>query len=289
MLGLEHFNNKIFRKYILVFGDLFNDIYIKRYKQDGTVVNHMKVPLIYLPSQKHVRLDEHNPILAKNQIQLPVMTYDMTSLTMDTERLLNPTNKLTRTIDNNHARLSMFQPIPYNFDFEVNITGKTSEDVMQIVEQILPYFGPTFTPTVNIDNEIGLVLDTPVSLTAITPNSDFQGDVNEPETISWTLNFVMKGLIYGSKAKQGVIKRAITDLIPVPGSGPVTADEIDTFGRASRITITPGMTANGEPTTVYEDSIPYQEINKDDNWDYVIQVETFDDNKKRDPIDGNDK
>ena len=46
-------------------------------------------------------------------------------------------------------------PVPYNMDFDLSIITKLNDDMLQIVEQILPYFQPAYTLTVNLIDSIG--------------------------------------------------------------------------------------------------------------------------------------
>lgn len=41
------------------------------------------------------------------------------------------------------------------------------------------------------------------------------------------------------------------------------------------IRLTPGLTANGDPTTLANNSIPYLQVESSDNWDFVIQNEQY--------------
>ena len=72
----EYFYNEIFRRTIISFGTLFNNITIK---QDGGSV---KVPLAYGPTQKFLARIEQSPDLNKPfSLTLPRMSFEFTGLT----------------------------------------------------------------------------------------------------------------------------------------------------------------------------------------------------------------
>lgn len=289
MLNVEFFNNDLIRKYTTVFGTLFNDIYIHRVSvSDKSKLQVIPVPILHSPAAKHVRLDEKNPITTKVQTQLPRIGYQMTGLNFNASKATNPLNKnkvvLTPTV-----MKTQWVEVPYNLDFQVRIYAKTADDANQIVGQILPFFRPSFVPTVNLIPEMGLKYDLPVQLTSVDFSDEYEGGVDEPRIITWTMNFSMLGYFFGPISNQGVIKRAIVDLINIPGDGPVTGDEIDEHGRSSRITVIPGLTADGQPTTNEDESIPYQEIEPEDPYGYITKIEVFEDGLKWDQESGQDK
>jgi hypothetical protein len=288
MLGVEFFNNDIIRKYSTVFGNMFNDIYIHRVDATGTKLQVIPVPCQIAGASKFVALDEKNPITTKVQTQLPRMAYELTNIEFARERAVNPIQKNVKVLNSNVMKVQ-YAEIPYNFDFTLQIYTKTTDDAHQIIGQIIPFFRPSFTPTVIVIPEMDLRFDSMVELTNIDKNDEYQGGVEEPRFINWTLQFRMAAYFFGPISSQGVIKRAIVDLISVPGNGPVTGDEVDKFGRDTRITVQPGLTANGTPTTVLGDSIPVSEINRDDPYALIETIEVFDDGKKYDPVSGTDK
>lgn len=274
MLGVEFFNNDIIRKYTTVFGTLFNDIYIHKFSANGTKLQVIPVPIQLASASKNVVLDEKNPITTKLQTQLPRMAYQLTGLSLDRAKLKNPIHKNVR-IENPELMKTQFVGIPYTLEFELIIYTKTADDAHQIIGQIVPFFTPDFTPTINVIPDMALKIDSKIELTSITPNDDFEGSTDEPRIIQWTLNFTMDSIFFGPLTKQGVIKRAIVDLIPVPGSGDVVSGDIDMFNKKVRVTVTPGLTSTGEPTTDPTKTIPYKQIEQDDPYGIITQIEVF--------------
>lgn len=288
MLNVGYFNNQILRKYTTVFGTLFNDIYIQRVDSDGQRKQLIPVPVQHAGSSRTVAFDEKNPIKTKVQTQLPRISYNMTSISIAQDRATNPLHKNVKVLSSNLMKVQ-FVEVPYNLEYEVNIYAKTSDDAQQIVEQIIPYFRPDFFPTVNLIPEMDLKFDTRVILNSVTPNESYEGGPDDVKMVIWTMSFTINAFFFGPTSNQGVIKRTIVDLNPVPGSGPITGDEVDKYGRQSRITVQPGLTPDGKPTTNIEESIPYQDIEPTDDYGIITIKEDFADGKKRDPKTGVDK
>ena len=46
-------------------------------------------------------------------------------------------------------------PVPYNIGFELSLLTKINDDALQVVEQILPFFQPSFSITINLIDSIG--------------------------------------------------------------------------------------------------------------------------------------
>ena len=100
-----------------------------------------------------------------------------------------------------------YNPVPYNFEFSLYAFVKYIDDGLQIVEQIVPYFTPFYTVTLNDVPAYGLKRDVPISLTSITSEDQYQGDVAEDRIITWTFTFSAAGWVYPPvKDSSGIIK-----------------------------------------------------------------------------------
>ena len=145
MLG-SHFYNQIVRKNIIAFGTLFNNIVLKSTDpSDGTVLEEMKVPLAYGPKQKFIVRLEENASNSKVAITLPRLYFEMTSIDYDSTRKTSPIQKYKTIINDNGGEVRVqYVPVPYNLSFELGVIAKSQDDALQITEQILPYFQPSF-------------------------------------------------------------------------------------------------------------------------------------------------
>jgi hypothetical protein len=151
MLGNPHFYRGTIRNYVIAFGSMFNDVQIKRTNAAGAVLKTIDVPLAYGPRQKFlVRLREDPDLTKQVAITLPRIGFEINGLTYDPTRKLNRVQKFkkTKTGDSNQLE-TQFMPVPYNLGFQLYILSKNSDDALQIVEQILPFFQPDYTLTIN--------------------------------------------------------------------------------------------------------------------------------------------
>lgn len=261
------------RKYIIVFGTLFNDIYINRTNTTGEVIQTLKIPLTYGPKDKVLARLEQNPTL-DNQvgIVLPRISFEMTSMEYDPTRKLNTLNKLTKqstTAGTDDEVKYQYQPVPYDLQFEMNILVKNSEDGTRIVEQIVPYFTPDFTVSVNLVPEVDAPRDIPVILNSISHQDSYEGSFEQRRAVIWTLTFTLKGWLYGPTKKSKLIKYAETTFrLPEDVATGNTTNTDDTIVVSSR----PGLTANGTPTSNVAASVDYDEIISTDNYGIINTI-----------------
>jgi hypothetical protein len=266
-------NHDSLRKYIIVFGTVFNDIYINRLDNNEEVRQTLKIPLTYGPKDKVLARLEQNPQM-DNQvgIVLPRISFEMTSLEYDPTRKLNTLNKLTKqsaTAGTDDEVKYQYQPVPYDMQFEMNILVKNAEDGTRIVEQIVPYFTPDFTVSVNLVPEVDGARDIPIILNSITSQDQYEGSFEQRRALIWTLSFTMKGWLYGPTKKSKLIKLAETTFrLPEDVTTGNTTNTSNTIVVASR----PGLTANGTATSNAAASIPYDEIISTDDYGFINTI-----------------
>lgn len=270
------------RKMVILFGTLFNDIYINRKNSDNEVIQTLKVPLMYANKEKMLARLNADPSLDKPvAITLPRMAFEILEFDYDGQRKRESINKLVRRESSDSSILKyQYNPVPYNMMVNLYVLVKNADDGTQIVEQILPFFTPEWTATVQFVTDPEVKLDVPIILQDIAIEDAYDGSFETRRALVWTLTFVMKTWMFGPTKKQPVIKKAIIN----PYASNTGADfsnsgsNLQEFSqRDISIVTTPGLTANGEPTTDPNETIPYGEINKTDNWDFIIQFEDGDD------------
>ena len=210
MLG-SHFYNQIVRKNIIAFGTLFNNIVLKSTDpSDGTVLEEMKVPLAYGPKQKFIVRLEENTSNTKVAITLPRLYFEMTSIDYDSTRKTSPIQKYKTIINDNGGEVRVqYVPVPYNLSFELGVIAKSQDDALQITEQILPYFQPSFSVTLNMIPDMNEKRDVAIVLNNIGYEDEWDDSFYERRYIVYTLNFTMKSYIYGPYNTADVIKKAI--------------------------------------------------------------------------------
>ena len=193
------FHHNTLRKYVILFGTVFNNIYVTRQNAGGETVQTIKVPLSYGPKEKYLASLEGNPNLDnKVAVTVPRISFEMTTFQYDPERKLNTLN---RKVKNNK---SQYQPVPYNISFQMSILVKNAEDGTKIVEQILPYFTPEWTASVHLVPDMeDDPWDIPIILNDISSEDTYEGNFETRRAIIWTLNFTMKGYLFGPTKQIG--------------------------------------------------------------------------------------
>ena len=201
MLG-QYFYNESLRKCIIAFGSMFNGIYITRKNASGSDSQSLKVPLAYGPKQKFmVRLDADPNLDQKVAITLPRIGFEIAGFDYDPSRKLNriiKRKKVSNTTDKALKQMNtQYSPVPYNLNFELFVMTKNSDDGIQIVEQILPFFQPEYKVTINAVPEMDVVRDVPIVLNNIGYEDTYTGSFTERRAIIYTLNFTAKAYVYG--------------------------------------------------------------------------------------------
>ena len=212
MLGKTHFYHEAIKRAVSVFGTMFNEIDIQRDNQAGTTTQNIRVPLSYGPKQKFIaRLDQAGDIMDANNsrvaMTLPRIAFDITGLNYDAERKLGKLKqyKLQDSGDNTVLK-TQFAPVPYNINFGLYVMAKNTEDALQVVEQILPFFTPDFTVTMTTVPGTSEKRDVPIVLQDVSYDDQYEGDFQSRRVIVWTLNFEMKTYLYGSIGKSEIIR-----------------------------------------------------------------------------------
>jgi hypothetical protein len=214
-----YFYHGTIRKYVVAFGTLFNNIYINRVDEDGTN-KRFRIPLSYAGREKYIRRIQEFPVLQSDENQpdsaysyMPRMSFDMVTLSYDASRKRNTMSKVYQHNAETSSYSFNYAEVPYNIQFSLSIMARKMEDGLQVVEQILPYFSPEFTVTLDIGS-FARKVDIPITLDSYEQQVDYEGEVDEGtehRMITWTLNFTMRGYVYGPSKNADVIKKAIVE------------------------------------------------------------------------------
>ena len=217
MLGTYFYNESI-RKCIIAFGSLFNDIYNERKDSAGAAVQTLKVPLAYGPKQKFIIRLEGDPGLdQKVAITLPRIGFEISALEYAPERKLNRIIKRKKVQGSDDEKLksmlTQYSPVPYNIGFEMFVMARNSDDGIQIVVQILPFFQPEYTVSIKEVPQMDTIRDVPIVLNSINYEDTYEGDFTTRRAIIYTFNFTAKTYVYG----------------PVSTTKPITKAEVKTY------------------------------------------------------------
>ena len=266
MLGTQFYHETI-RKIVISFGTLFNDISLVRKDNSGTIIQTMKVPLAYGPREKFlVRLREDADLTKQVAITLPRIGFEIKDLSYDPARKLSRVQKFKKVKGANTKQLdTQYMPVPYNLDFELYIMAKQSDDALQIVEQILPYFQPDYTLTINDMSDMGIKKDVPIILNSISYEDNYDEDFVSRRALIYTMSFTTKFYLYGPVTSSKVIKTVQVDqYTDLPDQSPK---------REQRYTVTP------DPTSA----------DADDNFGFNETTSFFQDAKDFNPVTGEDE
>ena len=223
------FYNRIIRKLVVGFGNLFNEITMVRYNPDLSEAERFIVPIAYASKEHYVlRLEEDFNLDKKVQMTLPRLSFEMTGLQYDSSRKQN-TNIRNFAASTNGTVVGQYNPVPYNFDFNLYLYVRNIEDGTQVIEHILPYFTPDYTIKLNLVPEMGMVKEIPIILNNVTQDVQYEGNrSSDPRLVIWTLNFTVKGFIFGPVSSASIITTSITNIL-----NDITQDDVVVFNMAN--------------------------------------------------------
>lgn len=269
------------RKYVILFGTLFNEIFIRRGIDEGEDCTDadtiIRVPITYGPKDKILERINQDPNLSRPfSTILPRLSFEMTKIVYDGNRKLNTIGRDVGPNDNKDIANYMYNPVPYNFMFKLYVMIKNVEDGTKILEQILPYFTPEWTTTIKIIDNPEIIRDIPVVLVNIDHNDTWEQSYQDRRYMIWSLDFVLKGYLYGPVKRDKIIKVAKTNISFDPYT---TNTELATtyanLTNYATLTVQPGLLANGSPTSNAELTLPYSQIDWDDDYGFVVSEEVY--------------
>lgn len=261
MLNQDYFYHGLLRKYVILFGTLFNEIQIERIGTGGSPNQMIKVPIAFGPIQKFLVRNEEDPKSERKvAIKLPRMSFDIASFEYDSDRKRQrvlPSTKMTAE----HTGIK--GQVPWNINFDLSIVTNTREDGLKVMEQIIPYFDPEWVVNAKILDEFpDKVLSIPIQMGAMEIQDTYEADYETRRVIITTLHFTMKAYFFGPTRVSKIIKIAFVDFY--------TNDDmqISTDG----IIVQPGLTSDGDPTTDITKTIPYNDIEGTDDYGIVVTI-----------------
>jgi hypothetical protein len=261
------------RKYVVAFGTLFNDIYINRINSAGDTIQTMKVPLSYGPKEKFLSRIDNDPNFDRPAIVLPRMAFEIDSIAYDPDRKLNTLNRnVKQNSQDANQVFSQYQSVPYNIGVTLDIMAKNTDDATRIVEQIIPYFTPTWNVTMQLVPEIGFNVDVPIVLNTVSSQDTYEGDYISRRAIVFSLGFTMKCQFFGPIKKGGLIKTTKVNYY-VP-NGLTIEEAVANSSISEKTTIIPGLTADGQPTSNAANSVDISQIDADDNYGFILDFDS---------------
>ena len=263
-----HFYNQGLRKLTIAFGQIFNNIVLQQKSSTGAITKRIRVPLAYAPKEKFIQRLEQQANLQKGRtfaITLPRMGFEIKGLKYDATRKLNKLQKTWRVkTDDSTVHNFNYAPVPYDITFNLYSFTATAENGLQIIEQILPFFQPDYTVTVNVIPELNIKRDIPIVLNDVSYEDTYDGEFNKRRAVIYTLAFTAKTYLYGPMSKGKVIRQTQADL----GSStdaPLATEE--------RIIVIP------KP----------ESADADDDFGFTTTINFYEDGKTYNPVTGEDE
>jgi len=255
-----YFYNESMRRMTIAFGQLFNNIQIKRKDSNDSVIQSIRVPLAYAPKEKFLTRLDQQPDLDSREfaITLPRMSFEISTIEYDASRKLNRLQKFKKVKTSAEGKTLDFNymPVPYNISYTLNVFTATAEGGLQIIEQILPYFQPDYTVTVNAIPGLDIKRDVPIILNGVSYEDSYSGDYTTRRAVIYTLTFTAKTYLFGPAQTQGVVKKVQADLY--------SDTDRNNKAREERIIIEPNPTS----------------ADADDDFGFTTTIESYTDGKK---------
>lgn len=249
------FEHQLVWKYCVVFGTFFNDLYIQRGDANTPDIQKFKVPIEFGPREKFLGMTNAKPEDQKvRAIQLPRMSFELTGMSFDPTRKLGRLNRI-----NSESKL-MLRGAPWNLNFRLSIMTKNLLDATKIVEQVLFLFQPDYTVDVKLIKGFDHIDRISTDYVGVSHQDEYEGEFARMRRTVWEIDFVMKAWLYGPTDEGKLIKKV--DLTYHPS--------LDKNSSYEETIIIPGLTIDGEPTKDINEAIPYQQVNKDDDYDIIV-------------------
>ena len=241
------------RRMTIGFGQIFNNIQIKRRDSAGNITQSIKVPLAYAPKEKFLARLDAQPNLQEREfaITLPRMSFEISGISYDSSRKLTRVQKFKHVKAGNDGKVLNYNyvPVPYNISYNLYSFTASAEAGLQIIEQILPFFQPDYTVTVSAVPELDIKRDIPIVLNSVNYEDTYSGDFTQRRAVIYTLGFTAKTYLFGPASTQKVVKEVQSDLYTDTDTtnkareeriiifpNPTSADADDDFGFTTTIT-----------------------------------------------------
>lgn len=274
---ISNFYHETIRKYVIIFGNMFDTIYVQRKDSSGNIVQTLRVPIRYGSMKSFLLMLREDPDKTREVgISWPRLSFEITGINLNTDRQLIASKKNVHKLATDGTRLKkQFVPVPYDFTFNLYVAAKQTDDAAQIVEQIIPYFRPEWTVPIHAIPSMQLRDNIPITLKSVDMSDPYEGVIDQDNPIIWTLTFSLQGALYGPTDTQGIIKRAQVDIYAPETNASLANGQVGEYARMGRVVSTPGLLANGSPTSNSAASIDYNLIQPDDDYGFATDYFNF--------------
>jgi hypothetical protein len=212
------------RKYIALFGALFNNIRIT--KENG---KEIVVPVAFASKQKFIEHYLKRPDLQTTQLEnvLPRMGFEITAVEYDSERATNPAFKLGPC---SNANQFISNRVPFNLSFDLTILALYFEDALKIVEQFMPLFTPSYNILIKDNDVCDFKVDIPVKLESNSLMTEYEGAFNSRRSVNWQWSFILSGYYYNTISQQERITKSLVEMTTNTHTRPLSKTELTENG-----------------------------------------------------------
>lgn len=255
------FYHALTRKYVTLFGTLFNNFIIQRTSGIPQIIDNIKVPITYSSQDKMLsRVFGDEELDRKPAVRTPAMSFEMLAPYYDAERKLASQNRIC--IVDDEGMKFQYIGVPYIIPFRLYIYSRDEEDGLKVLEQIYPYFTPSLNVTAKLIDETDFAMDIPITLKSVDVDNNSYGEYQNRRSIVWTLNFEMKALFLGPVVGGRKVIRVAH----------VNIRDLNSREIIEEVHTQPGLTVDGKPTSNSELSVPPSEIEEDDDYGFIVEI-----------------
>ena len=268
----SHFYHGTLAKLTRAVGSLFSRIYLVRYNGDAEV-ERMLVPLNYASRHSYISRVESQPFLEDKvyvEAKFPRISFEMMGLQFDPTRKLNTIHRSRTDLGADNKVKTAYQSVPYNIEYSVTIVAKHMLDANQILEQILPYFTPSYTITINSIPAMGYDENITLELMQVSFSDNYADEFESQRQIRFDLSLVAKGFFHGPVEESGIVQKVQVDMLDPKNFKPETLSETPRSARYSVETDPPNAQVG-------------------DDFGYSETWEEFSDGKRYNPVTGEDE
>lgn len=115
----------------------FDDTVIKRYNKNGEARQEIGVRYVFAPKQRIL----YDIVNKAQNIELPVVAVNLTSISYDTDRVFNKLNNFDNYANANSTS-AIRTPTPVNLSVNMSILCRYMQDMEQIISNFVPYSDP---------------------------------------------------------------------------------------------------------------------------------------------------
>lgn len=210
----SYFYDEQFKRFITQFSAIFSNLQVQTGKREDGHPVALEVPVRY-GSIDRVVASIKNANTQNKALVLPVMSTYLLGIDLSPQRrkgvglvdrkTFMPTGGVFP--DDLHV-VERAMPIPYDLTFELAIYASNSDQMFQILEQLLIVFDPTLQIQVN-DSEFDWTRNVNVELTGLAPEENYPIGADR-RIIVWNLNFRMETWITPPmNLRQELVKKII--------------------------------------------------------------------------------